>query len=87
MENTRDRNSDLRAAFAKAALQGFTANPYWMRLKVTLARQINGGDADAASRWLKRELAEDAAEVADEMIEYLEEYDNSNEKRQDNPTV
>lgn len=69
-DNTKD---SMRADFAKAALQGLLGNPYWIEWKIKLARENNPDSIETAADWLKREIADDAIEIADEIINRLEQ--------------
>ena len=61
----------LRAEFAKAALQGLLANQSWVNGKTLAALDECKNNIETATIWLKRELAEDAVEIADAVIEQL----------------
>lgn len=61
----------LRAEFAKAALQGLLANADWVNDKAALALKECQNNPEAAADYLKHELAEDAVEIADEVLKLL----------------
>lgn len=69
-----DYMDPVRAEFTKAALQGLLANHVWVEAKTQLALKECGKDFDSAAAWLKRELAEDAVEIADAVIEQLRKH-------------
>lgn len=64
----------LRADMARSALQGLLANGTWVMVKSKNALKECGNDIEAATAWLKRDIAEDAVEFADAVIEQLKEH-------------
>ena len=64
----------VRADFAKAALQGLLANKDWVNGKTQAALKECKNNIETAAVWLKRELAEDAVEIADAVIEQLRKH-------------
>lgn len=68
---TDEEKRAMRTEFVKSALQGLLCNSNWMEHKRMLASSLYPADEEAAASWLKRELAEDAIEIADETVGWL----------------
>lgn len=63
----------------KAALQGLLANPVWMQLQIQNTKEsCQDKTAKGYSEHLKRELAEDAVEMAQAALAELERIENPN---------
>lgn len=62
-----------RVELVKAALQGLLANSEWVSDKIALALKECCSDPEDSAAWLKHELAEDAVEIADEVLKLLRE--------------
>lgn len=73
MHDTTITNNTLsmREQFVKAALQGLLSNSMWVDTKIRIVMREHSDDLCKAAECLRRELAEDAVEIADATIECL----------------